>query len=385
MLSSCLKRYSRRLVQASTLAVMLSFIAIAVAARLSAAPAAEPVHITVGYQPYYAGAWGALVVKQQELWKKYLPAGSTVDWEVGLQGAVITNNMLAGKYQFGYVGDMPGIVATTKRAQADIRMLALTSFNNEQCNLFVVRPDAPQFKTPQDAIKWMDGKRVAVPKGSCTDRFAQEVFRRQNIKPAEYLNQSIEVITTNLRAGNLDAAVIWEPNVAHVGSVVGNKSAREVSTGADWGENDSGEIIVSKDFMDKNPAAVVGMLKAEIEAQRFIVTNYPKNACMLADYALANVTGFEKNQMWYALYGRPPSAKASQHGIRFSAHLVFDAPVRDFFKKASQFLVDAKVVNSPMPADAIVDGPLKQAMRELKVNGPLGDTSVHSLSEYPCG
>jgi NitT/TauT family transport system substrate-binding protein len=350
--------------------------------RLDAAQNAEPVHITVGYQPYYAAAWSALVVKQQELWKKYLPPGSTVDWEVGLQGAIITNNMLAGKYQFGYVGDMPGVVATTKRAQGDIRMIAVTSFNNEQCNLFVVRPDAPQFKTPQEAIKWMDGKRVAVPKGSCADRFAQSVFKKQNVKPAELLNQSIEVITTNLRAGNLDAAVIWEPNVAHVGSLVGNKSAREVSTGADWGENDSGEIIVAKDFMDKNPAAVVGMLKAEIEAQRFIVSNYPKNACTLADYALADTTGFEKNQMWYALYGRPTSGK---QGTRYSAHLVFDSPVRDFLNRASQFLVDAKVINAPMPGDAIVEGPLKQAMRELRVNAPLGNTSVHSANEYPCG
>jgi len=371
----------RRLAIVTALVLVLSN---AAQVRLSAAPAAEPVHITVGYQPYYAGAWGALVVKQQELWKKYLPPGSTVDWEVGLQGAVITNNMLAGKYQFGYVGDMPGIVATTKRAQADLRMIALTSFNNEQCNLFVVRPDAPQFKTPQEAVKWMDGKRVAVPKGSCTDRFAQEVFRRANVKPAEYLNQSIEVITTNLRAGNLDAAVIWEPNVAHVGSVVGNKSAREVSTGADWGENDSGEILVSKEFMDKNPAAVVGMLKAEIEAQRFIVSNYPKNACAVAEYALANVTGFDKNQMWFALYGRPPSANSKKPGVRWSAHLVFDESARDFFKKASQFLVDAKVINAPMPADAIVDGPLKQAMSELKIRGPLGSTSVHGASEYPC-
>jgi NitT/TauT family transport system substrate-binding protein len=365
------------------LVVMLS--CAGAAGRLDAAQHADPVHITVGYQPYYAGAWSALVVKQQELWKKYLPPGSMVDWEVGLQGAIITNNMLAGKYQFGYVGDMPGIVATTKRAQADLRMIAVASFNNEQCNLFVVRPDAPQFKSPAEAIKWMDGKRVAVPKGSCADRFAQSVFKRENVKPAELLNQSIEVITTNLRAGNLDAAVIWEPNVAHVGSVVGNKSAREVSSGADWGENDSAVMLASKDFMDKNPVAVVGMLKAEIDAQRFIVSNYPKNACSLADYALADTTGFEKNQMWYALYGRPPLEKGSRSGSRFSAHLVFDSPVRDFLNKASQFLVDAKVINAAMPSDAIVDGPLKQAMREMKANGPLGDTSVHPSSDYPCG
>ncbi|MBD5655753.1 MAG: ABC transporter substrate-binding protein [Candidatus Eremiobacteraeota bacterium] len=379
------RSHYRTLAFVVTLSLALVIAIFTNAVRLGAAPNAEPVHITVGYQPYYAGAWSALVIKQQELWKKYLPPGSTVDWEVGLQGAVITNNMIAGKYQFGYVGDMPGIVATTKRSQADIRMIALTSFNNQQCNNFVVRADAPPFKTPQEAIKWMDGKRVAVPKGSCADRFAQAVFKRENVKPAELLNQSIEVITTNLRAGNLDAAVIWEPNVAHVGSVIGNKSARQVATGADWGESDTGEVIVTKDFMDKNPAAVVGMLKAEIEAQRFIVTNYPKNACALAGYAVDNATGFEKNQMWYALYGRPASSKPGQHDVRFSAHLVFDAPVRTFLDNASKFLVDAKVIGEPMPADAIVDGPLKQAMREMKVNGPLGDASVHPASDYPCG
>ena len=59
------------------------------------------------------------------------------------------------------------------------------------------------------------------------------MFRRAGVKPAEYLNENIEVITTNLRAGNLDAAAIWEPNVAHVGQAVGSKSVRLVSTGAD--------------------------------------------------------------------------------------------------------------------------------------------------------
>jgi len=35
-------------------------------------------------------------------------------------------------------------------------------------------------------------------------------------------------------------------------------------------------------------------------------------------------------------------AKPNQRGIRFSAHLVFDPPVREFFTKASQFLVVAE-------------------------------------------
>jgi NitT/TauT family transport system substrate-binding protein len=350
----------------------------------SAADAPAPVHIVVGYQPYYAGAWSAVVVKERELWKKYLPPGSTVDWEVGLQGSVITNNMLAGKYQVGYVGDMPAIVATTKRSQADIRILSVTSFN-QQCDLFVVRADAPEFKTPLDALKWMDGKRIAVPKGSCTDRFAQEVFKRAHVVPAEYLNESIEVIATNLRAGNLDGAVFWEPNVAHVGEIVGNKTARLVSTGADWDQHDTGLIVVSKDFLDQNRAAVVGLLKADIEAQQFIVSGYPKNACDVAAYAVSDTTGFEKKEMWYALYGRPPVGDPKAHAVRFEAHLVFDDPVRVFLKSASDFLQSANIISSPMPNDAILDDPLREAVRALNVKTPLGQTQTHSAAEYPCG
>jgi len=354
------------------------------AAQKADTPSGEPVQITVGYQPYYSGSWSALVVKNAEMWKKYLPAGSTVTWEVGLQGAVITNNMLAGKYQFGYVGDMPAIVATTKRSQADIRMIAVSSFQNEQCNNFVVRPDAPQFKTPKEALKWFDGKRVAVPKGSCADRFAQEVFRRENIKPSEYLNESIEVITTNLRAGKLDAAVIWEPNVAHVSALVGNSSARLVSTGADWGLSDSAQLVVSKEFLDKYPAAVVGFLKAEIEAQRFIVSNYPKNACQVADYAVSDSTGYDKKQMWQALYGTVADGEIGGKGIRWQAQLGYSPTVRAFLDQSSRFLLAAGVISSAMPKDAILDGPLNQAMKEMAVRAPLGQTQQHRLSEYPC-
>ena len=48
---------------------------------------------------------------------------------------------------------------------------------------FLVRTDAPQFQSSEEAISWLNGKTVAVPKGSCTDRFAQAVFKRFKIGP----------------------------------------------------------------------------------------------------------------------------------------------------------------------------------------------------------
>jgi NitT/TauT family transport system substrate-binding protein len=365
-----------------TVVATLMLVSLGTLAAKSAGP--EPVHITIGYQPYYAESWGGLVVKDKELWKKYLPPGSTVDWEVGLQGAVITNNMLAGKYQFGYVGDMPGIVAATKRSEADIRLLELAGWANQACNIFVVRPDAPQFKNASEAIKWMNGKQVAVPKGSCGDRFAQEVFKREHVTPAAYLNQGLEVITTNLRAGKLDAAVIWEPSATHVGELLGNKSARLVATGADWGLNDSALLIGLKDYMDKNPDVAVGLIRAELDAEKFITSNYPKNACDLAQMAVDETIGYDKRQMWYAMYGEPNVGKSLSSGTRYEAHVVFDAPVRKFIEDSATFLNDAKVISNPLPPDAIFEAPLKRAMMESKVKGPIGSVHRQTADKYPC-
>ena len=35
----------------------------------------DPVHLVVGYQPYYSEAWSGIVVNGLGLWKKHLPEG----------------------------------------------------------------------------------------------------------------------------------------------------------------------------------------------------------------------------------------------------------------------------------------------------------------------
>ena len=134
--------------------------------------------LTVGYQPYYTEAWSAVVMKAKGFWKQHLPQGSEVTFEPGLQGSVVVGEMIAGKEQIGYMGDMPAIVASSKPEVADIRIVAALGTSEQQCNIFLVRKDAPEFKTAEEAVKWFDGKVVASPQGSCTDRFARKVFQK---------------------------------------------------------------------------------------------------------------------------------------------------------------------------------------------------------------
>ena len=85
--------------------------ALVVAGGLAAAPAAaadldfgkqgDPVELVIGFQPYYTESWSGVVMKNKKFYEKYLPKGSKVDFQIGLQGAIIVNNMLAGKQHIG--------------------------------------------------------------------------------------------------------------------------------------------------------------------------------------------------------------------------------------------------------------------------------------------
>src|SRR5438046_1405884 len=239
----------------------------ALAADIDYGKPGTPVKLVVGYQPYYTQAWSGVVMRGKKFYEKYLPKGSEVEFQIGLQGAIIVNNMLAGKQNIGYYGDMPGIVSTTKTEVADVRLVAVLGLAWDQCNAFLVRNDAPQFKNDQEAIRWLDGKTVAVPKGSCTDRFAQATFKKFSIQPKEYLNQNIEVITSNFRAGKLDAAVMWEPTTSRL---VGDGLARLIATGKSVQENDGGLLGMRADLIRQRPDVVKAWLEAELDAQLFI-------------------------------------------------------------------------------------------------------------------
>jgi len=41
---------------------------------------------------------------------------------------------------------------------ADIRIVAVAGTSQQQCNIFLVKKDAPEFKSAEEALHWFDGK-----------------------------------------------------------------------------------------------------------------------------------------------------------------------------------------------------------------------------------
>lgn len=338
------------------------------------AQAAEPVHITYGYHPYWTGGWTGVVIKQRELWKKYLPAGSTVNFEAHLTGPPMVNAMLADKMQIGTMGDMPSFVATTKKAQGDIRLVAANMISDGQnCNLLVVRKDAPDFKTPQEAIEWLNGKTVAAHRGTCSNRFIDSVIEKNNIKPKERLNMTIEVIASSFEAGKLDAAPMWEP---HAQKVVDQGFAKYAATGAPWDEWDANFTLMRQDFIVNNPEAAKGWMKAEIEAL-MIMKNEP---LAVAEMVKKETQGYEIPTLWKALYQDLP-ANLGGVKVKYIGEMVFSPRVLDIMAKGYKFLNAMKIIPSPeIPPDAINEGPVKAALAEMNLKAPVVEIEALPMS-----
>src|SRR5215831_3783026 len=122
------------------------FIAAAIAALLNGVAFAQdygkpggPVTVVVGYQPYYTQSWSGVVMRCKKFYEKYLPKGSNVEFQIGLQGAIIVNNILAGNQHIGYLGVISTVAATTETEIADVRLVANLGLAYDQCNAFLVR------------------------------------------------------------------------------------------------------------------------------------------------------------------------------------------------------------------------------------------------------
>jgi len=359
-------------------AVAALFTATAFAADIDYGKPGGPVKLVVGYQPYYTQSWSGVVMRGKKFYEKYLPKGSDVEFQIGLQGAIIVNNMLAGKQNIGYMGDMPSIVSTTKTEVADVRLVANLGLGYDQCNIFLARNDAPKFGNATEALRWLDGKTVAVPKGSCTDRYAQATFKKLNINPKEYLNQNIEVITSNFRAGKLDAAVIWEPTASRL---VQEGLARRIASGASVQENDGGFLAMRADLINGRPDVVKAWLQAELDAQLFIAD--PKNSNEVVKMAKEQTTGFGERVLWYSLYGSYDTNAGGQ-AVRNNLHYAFTPETRELINRASAFLFSIKSINvEKLRPEAIESKWTEDILKERGLKAPIGQVKALPDSQAP--
>jgi NitT/TauT family transport system substrate-binding protein len=278
---------------------------------------------------------------------------------------------------------MPSNIVCSKRTEADIRQVVATSYSTggQRCALIMVRPDAPDFKNPEEAMKWLDGKIVATPFGSCAYKFLLLSFQKLGLKPAEFLNQGIEIISTNFRIKKIDAAAVWEPTASRVGTLAGEGIAKIVATGKVINNPDIGMMMMRGDFIDNTPHLAKGWLKCELEAERFIFDpkNREKAVEMIAKYAV----GMPKRAIWFSLYGMIPE-QAGGINPKTVCPFIINDEIKKYGQELYDFQFKQKLVPTEKPPANITDDRLtREVLQEAGLTSPVGEIQAVPADQNP--
>jgi ABC-type nitrate/sulfonate/bicarbonate transport system substrate-binding protein len=127
------------------------------------------------------------------------------------------------------------------------------------------------------------GKVIGVTKGSASEYFLDSFLvahgiPESGVKPVD--TQTGDLFDA-LEAGRIAAAVLWNPLIVQVGEILGDTglvfSAENIYTANDF-------IVGDRAFMDKNPEAMKGFVRALIRAETFMKMNPEKALTLIAEY-----------------------------------------------------------------------------------------------------
>jgi NitT/TauT family transport system substrate-binding protein len=301
-----------------------------IAAVLAAAVAAGPhramartITIAIGHQSLCTDTYPAgVVVKNLHLLQKYLPHTGRyrnvtyrVVWKDYTSGPPITNMMIAGKLQFGVMGDYPLIVNGAK-FQATGREQSLyvagTGYNlRGEGNGLVVPVSSDIY-----SLRALKGKTESTPIGSASWGMLLKALQDDHMTgDVNIVNQSPAVGAANIAAAKIDAHADfcpWTELMEYRGT------GRVIYNGVETGVPYLHGVVVRKDFAQKYPAIVVAYIKAMIAGDRWIEADP-----MRAATAMQRWTGVPKEVLY--LY-------FSKGGV-----LTLDPTIKPYFVKTLKF------------------------------------------------
>lgn len=246
---------------------LVAWLAAGAAPPVAQAASAPAFTLRVGYQPYYAEAWAAVVIRGLGLYDSQLPAGDRVEFSVGMRGArVLVSALRRGDVDLAYLGLEPTLTVTQDLKQGDFRIIAVSAASSRLCNVIVARRGAPPLNS-RAALHWLAGKRIAVPSGSCADLFLADVLAREHVHPARIFDQSIDMLASSLESHAVDAVAVWEPTATELVQADG---AQRLIDGEAFGESGAAFVVARAALLRDHPDVVAGWLAAERAAERLL-------------------------------------------------------------------------------------------------------------------
>lgn len=264
---------------------------------------AESIRVAVGTQDTTINcAAGGLLIRELKLLDKYLPRDGKykdvtydIQWRNFTSGAPLTNEMVAGKLDFGAMADFPGSlngVAFQKAGRRSLFISVLSGSTQGSGNGIVV-PSGSAARSLDD----LKGKTISVPFASTAHGMLLRAIEAKGWNPetdVSIVTQAPEVAGPALQANKIDAHADFVP-FAELFPWRG--FARKIFDGSQASTPTFHGALVDADYAERYPEIVTAYLRAALEADRLIASE-PERYSEL----ISKVTGIEA-EVVYLFHG----------------------------------------------------------------------------------
>lgn len=251
-------------------------------ASLTLSVQAETIRIAIGTQDTTINcAAGGLLIRELGLLDKYLPhdgkykdAQYQIEWKNFTSGAPLTNEMVAGKLDFGAMADFPGAFngVAFETAGKHSLFISVLSGNIKGSGNGIVVPSSSTVQSLAD----LKGKTISVPFASTAHGMLLRAVAAQGWDPLKDVNiiaQAPEVAGSALQANKIDAHADFVP----FGELFPNRGfARKIYDGSQTGSPTFHGALVDESYARKYPEVVVAYLRAGIEANQLLAAEPEK-------------------------------------------------------------------------------------------------------------
>lgn len=237
---------------------------------------AQTIRIAIGIQDTTINcAAGGLMIRELGLLQKYLPhdgkykdADYDIQWKNFTSGAPLTNEMVAGKLDFGAMADFPGSLNGVAHEAAGRHSLFINVLSGS------VQGSGNGIVVPKDSavqsIADLKGKTVSVPFASTAHGMLLRAVAAQGWDPERdvtIIAQAPEVAGSALQAGKIDAHADFVPFAE---LFVSKGFARKIFDGSQAKAPTFHGALVEQDFAQQYPEIVVAYLRATLDANRLL-------------------------------------------------------------------------------------------------------------------
>lgn len=268
------------------------------ALTLSGVSAAQTIDVRIGHQSQVTNTVsGGIVLEKLGLLEKHLPRdGKYANARYRIQfsdydsGPPITNQMIAGRLEFGVMGDYPLIVNGARfqeTGRMESRFIALTGYNLKGTGNGIVVP----VNSPVQTLEDLEGKEISTPFGSAAWGMTLKALADAGLSDKVGLrDQSPPVGVANIAAGRIDAHADFCP-WSEVMEFRG--TGRKIFDGSEVGLPTFHGIVVREQFAAQYPEVVQAVVDATLEAQSWIQEDPMRAAMKISEW-----TGIEKEVLY---------------------------------------------------------------------------------------